>query len=443
MKKLFLSLLSRERIAGGALILALLQVSASIVGFFRDQAFSIMFPLDSDPIGVASVYIAAFRPSDLLFQITVMSCLSVVLVPFLSAHIAHERRRDINELLSSTLVFFGFLFGSLALVLAIFFEQIAPYFVSFQGQSLSLYIFYGRIALLTNFLFVFGATLGQLLIAEQRYWMYGLTPVIWGLSTVLGTYFLTPLLGQIGPMLGTLIGTILYVVFRYIAAARMGFRLHLQGGVLHADLREMGWLIIPRMMALGALQLQLLLLDRFASGLGTEAVAVNQFARNFESLLPGIVGISLAQAAFSPLSQSAAKGEREKFVGQLKRGVLYNLALSVPGAFALALLAGVGAWLMHLSPPVSDVFITALWIYALAVPFECVNHMLLRSFYARKNTAYPAVSSVLSCIVAVSAAAYFVPTYGVYALALAFVVSQIVQTSFLGVSIGKLVRTTV
>lgn len=435
------SLLSRERIAGGALVLAALQLLASVVGFFRDQAFSIMFPLHEDPIGVASVYIAAFRPSDLLFQITVMSCLSVILVPFLSSHLAHKRDDEVSTLLTSTMMVFGILFGVGALVLAVIFEQVAPFFVKFEGESLRLYVQYGRIALLTNFLFVFGNALGQYLIAEQRYWIYGLTPIIWGMSTVAGTYLLTPLIGPLGPIIGTLIGTTLYLIIRFASALDLGYRLRLPRGFFHADLLHMGWLIIPRMCALGALQLQLLLLDRLASGLGTDAVAINQFARNFESLIPGIVGISLAQAAFSPLSQSAALGEFRKFIGQLKRGVLYNTALSIPGAIALALLAGVGAWLIRLGPETVPFFVTALGIYAIAVPFECVNHMMLRSFYAMKNTTLPAVSSVLSLLVAVPVASYFIDSLGVYSLAIAFVGSQIVQTAFLGIALPRAVRT--
>jgi putative peptidoglycan lipid II flippase len=435
MKRHLTAILSRERIAGGALVLALLQVSASVVGFLRDQAFSIMFPIDQDPIGVASVYIAAFRPSDLLFQVTVMSCLSVVLVPFLSGHIAHKRREDVYALLSSTMVIFGLLFGLIALIAAIFFHALAPLFVAFEGETLELYIRYGRIALFTNFLFVFGSALGQLLIAEQRYWIYGLTPVVWGLSTVLGIYLLTPMIGNDGPMVGTVIGTLFYVALRFSAAKKLGYQVVLPRFGLHSDLSSMGLLIVPRMLALGATQLQFLLLDTVASGMGTEFIALNQFARNFESLIPGIVGISLAQAAFSPLSQSAAKGDRLVFLGQLKRSMALSTALSLPGAVALVALAGVGAWLIRLSPEITPLFITCLTVYAVAIPFECANHTLLRSFYAVKNTAFPAFSSVLSCIAAVGVGYSFAVAYGVIALAFAYVAAQITQSLVLALLI--------
>lgn len=443
MKKVIRSLLSRERIAGGALVLAILQVLASVVGFFRDQAFSIMFPLHTDPLGVASVYIAAFRPSDLLFQITVMSSLSVVLVPFLASHLAHGRKEEIDKLLSSTMLVFGVVFGIAALVLAIIFPTIAPSLTQFTGESLDLYIRFGQIALLTNFLFVFGNALGQYLIAVQRYWVYGITPIVWGLSTVAGTYLLTPIIGPLGPIIGTLIGTALYLLIRFWGIVRLGFRLRLPATILHGDLREMGWLILPRMVALGALQIQLLVLDNLASGLSTNAVAINQFARNFESLIPGIIGISLAQAAFSPLSQSAALGSRDKFLAQLKRGILYNLGLSIPGALALALMAGVGAWVIRLDAETAPVFVAALTIYAVAVPFESINHMMLRSFYALKNTTLPAIGSALSCIVAIGIGFYSLQAMGIYALVLAFVGAQVVQTAFLTFALRRALSTSV
>lgn len=441
MLKLLKSLVSQGRIAGGAMVLAVTGLLASVFGFLRDQAFSIMFPLDRDPLGVASVYIAAFRPSDLLFQLFVMSCLSVVVVPFLAGHLAHKRKQEMDRLLSSTLIVFGALFGIIALVMFFLFPVLAPGMVKFQGESLALYIRFGRIALLTNFLFVFGNALGQYLITVQRYWVYGITPIVWALGTILGTYFLSPVIGPVGPITGTVIGTAVYVLWRAIAAVCCGFRFRAEkDGLLHSELRQMGWLVIPRMAALGALQLQLLFLDRLASGLGKQMVALNQFASNFESVIPGIVGIAIAQSAFSLLSQSAALRDTQRLREHIRKGMIINLALAIPGAVALALLSGVAAWLMRLDVPVSSMFISALLIYCLAVPFESSNHIILRSFYALKNTGLPALSSALSCLLAVTTGTLLLTTLGVYALAVAYVVGQVSQTVFLGTALWFHVR---
>ncbi len=428
LRNFFSAHLAQKRLAGGALVLAITQFAASLAGFFRDQAFSITFPLEQDPIGIASIYIASFRLSDLLFQMFVMSSLSVVLVPFLAYHLASEREDEMNKITTSLFVLFGIVFGCVALLLAIFFPIIAPLLVQYEGEALNLYVSFGRMALFTNFLFVFGNTLGQYLIARQRYWIYGITPVLWAAGTIFGIYVLTPHLGVMGPMTGTILGTVLYLAIRLGGAMWAGLRFHLpKGGIIHPELKEMGWLVLPRMAALGLLQLQLLLFDTIGSGLGTEAVAVNAFARNFQSVVVGVAGIALAQSAFSLLSQSAAKREYHRFASYVKKGVLFNILLTVPAALGLAALSFIPAWMLHLEGPVRSAFILSLALYCISIPFESINHLLLRAFSSLKDTLTPAFGTMVALMTGIGAAYALSQTYGLAALPVGFAVGQIAQ----------------
>jgi peptidoglycan biosynthesis protein MviN/MurJ (putative lipid II flippase) len=202
----------------------------------------------------------------------------------------------------------------------------------------------------------------------------------------------------------------------------------------------MGILIVPRMIALGAIQIQLLALDYFATGLGSATVAINNFARNFESVIPGIIGISLAQASFSLMSQSAAAKNFTLFRTYIIRCSFYSLALSLPAACVLAASTGIAAWLMHLSGSSMTTFKYALIIYAIAVPFDSINHLFLRSFYSLKNTFSPALCSTINTAVAITAAVVLLPKYGSFSLAIAFVVSQCTQSILLGGALAMDVR---
>src|SRR5690606_36178995 len=121
-----------------------------------------------------------------------------------------------NGLLNGVTGIAACVFGVIAVLLAFFFPRIAPYLVQFEGESLELYITFGRLALLTNFLFVFGNAFGQYLITIQRYWVYGLTPVLYTAGTIVGTVWLSgpEQFGQLGPMVGTLGGAVVYVLVR-------------------------------------------------------------------------------------------------------------------------------------------------------------------------------------------------------------------------------------
>ncbi len=425
----------QHRLLGGAIVLALTGFSASFVGLIRDNLLARTFP----GLGVVDVYLAAFRPSDLLFQVCIMSALGTVFVPMLAGHKAHGRQDQMWQVLGGAMAVGGMVFGGLALVLGLGFGWIAPYLVHFTGEQLELYIHFGRLALLTNFLFVFGNAFGQALITEQKYWVYGLTPVLYTLGTIVGTLFLTPHFGVYGPMLGTVLGAVVYVLCRAFIVIKMGFRMPKK--LWHADLQHMGILMLPRMFALGALQIQLLLFDTIASGLDTGSLTINAYSRNFQSVVVGVIGIALAQSAYSLLGQAAAKGEMNRFRTYVEKGMGMMLLLTVPAALVLMLIAPIAAYLVHLHTSAwYPAFRMSLILYAISIPFESSSHLLLRSFYSVKNTLIPAVLGVVSGAVAVSIAWYFVGSYGVFALPLGYAVGQIVQASGLGLLLSRNIR---
>lgn len=428
-----LSLFSQHRIIGGALVLACTQFGASLMGLIRDRVLASTFP----ELGVVDVYIAAFRPSDLLFQMCIMAGFSVAVVPLLAKYKADEKKEEMSKFLSGVIAIAALVFGCFALILAFAFPWIAPYLVGFEGESLALYIKFGRLALITNFLFVFGNAFGQYLITVQKYWIYGLTPIIYTLGTILGTLYLTGEYGAFGPMLGTVGGAVVYVIFRFVGVSYAGFKP--VKGMWHPDLSEMGRLMYPRMLALGALQMQLLLFDTVASGLEAGSVTINAYARNFQSVAVGIAGIALAQSAYSLLSQAAAKGETKRYWIYLRKGVLILLFLTIPGAIALVLITPIAAKLVNLTH-VLPVFSTCLLLYAISIPFESINHLLLRAFYATKHTVTPAIFSVINGLIAIGTAWYFAPQYGVYSLALGFTMGQVVQLIGLGCLLPRRVR---
>lgn len=407
-------------------MLALTQAGASVAGLVRDSILNRTFPR----LGTVDVYIAAFRPSDLLFQITIMSGIATVLLPLLARHIAKGERGEASELLSSVLGLGSLLFGSLALLLAIFFPMIAPRFVGFSGEQLELYITFGRLALLTNFLFVSGNALGQYLNVRKRYWIYGLTPILYTVGTILGTLFLTPLYGALGPMLGTVGGGVVYVLLRFIGAIHAGFKPRVR--VWHRDIATMGWLMLPRMLALAALQMQLLLFDSALSHLPSGSVTLNSNARNFESFVVGVIGIALAQSAFAHLSESAAASDMHRFRIYIKKGVFWVLVLTIPASIILYALTPIAAWLVHLTQ-VQMLFGSMLLWYCMAIPFESLNHLYLRAFYSLHRTATPAVFSVVNGAVAIAIAWSVTPVIGIIAIPIGFLAGQ--GISFVGLAL--------
>ncbi len=425
MKRL-LSAFHQHRLLGGAFSLALTQAAASVAGLVRDRLLNQTFP----GLDTVDVYIASFRPSDLLFQIAIMSGIATVLLPMLARHTAKGQDKDASDLLSSVMFIGSLVFGILALALALLFPYIAPLLVGFQGESLQLYILFGRLALITNFLFVFGNALGQYLNVKKKYWIYGLTPILYTVGTIAGTVFLTPQYGAMGPMLGTLAGAFIYAVIRFIGAISTGYNPSLRWW--HPDLSKIGWLMVPRMLALAALQLQLLLFDTVASNMPAGSVTINSNARNFESFVVGVIGIALAQSAFAHLSEAAAHKEWSRFWLYMQKGIFWTIALTIPASVILVLATPIAESLVHLRD-VHAVFSLALLFYAFSIPFESLNHLYLRAFYSLHITGTPAVFSVLNGCIAIAVAWIASPYLGIAAIPVGFLAGQ--GISFVGLAV--------
>lgn len=427
-------LVNQERILGGAIALAITQLGASIVGLVRDRALTTTFP----GLRTVDVYIASFRVSDLLFQMFIMAGFSVALVPLLSKYKASKDLAKMSTLLSGIMNTAAIFFACISGILAVAFPYIAPWLTNFTGADLELYITYGRLALLSNFLFVFGNAFGQYLITIQRYWIYGITPIIYTLGTISGTLWLSSpdTFGQLGPMVGTLIGGILYVLIRLLGVLHSGLRLHTH--IWHEDTVDIIWLMLPRTFALGTLQLQLLLFDKVASGIGAGAVTINAYARNFQSVAVGIAGIALAQSAFSLLSQAYAQKEFARFWIYIRKSSNLIAIITIPGAIALVLLAPVAASIVGVSSKL-ELFSMCILIYAVSIPFESLNHLLLRGYYSAKVSVIPAIISVINGGIAIASAWVFTKYIGIYALPLGFTIGQILQSIGLYVLLPKYV----
>ncbi len=426
--------LKEHRLAGGVAVLAATQFAASVAGLLRDRILNSIF---SNNLAVVDAYLSAFRPSDLLFQACIMSAMGTVLVPVLAGYHAKDNGKEMGRLLSGATGMAALVFGAISLVLAITFPWIAPLLVQFKGETLELYVSFGRLALLVNFFFVFGNSLGQYLITVQKYWIYGITPILYTAGTIAGALWLTPIVGPYGPMYGTIIGVVIYVLYRLYGVLRTGASL--KPVLWHPDLPEMAILMLPRVLAFGAFQLQLLFLDRLASGFPEGAVTINNNTRNFQSVLVGVVGIAIAQAVYSILSQAAAKNNADRFRKYYRQGIFLCLLLTIPGAVVLVALSPVAAYLVHLSDYL-QVFTIFLAIYAVSIPFESITHLQYRAFYAMKETLTPAAMGVIGGVAAIGVSYLLSPRLGVYGIPLGFTVGEIVQATGLAVLLPARMR---
>lgn len=117
------------------------------------------------------------------------------------------------------------------------------------------------------------------------------------------------------------------------------------------------------------------------------------------------------------------------------------VGLTIPAAVVLVLSTPIAASLVNLEA-VYGAFAAALLVYAFSIPFESLNHLVLRSYYALHVTALPAIMSVLNGGLAIATAWILVPMLGVQAIPAGFLVGQVVSLLGLIVCLPFVIRRT-
>ncbi len=424
----------------GATTLTVLTFISNVLGLGRDMLFSRTLGASR----LLDVYNATFVIPDILLNVFIAGALTAAFVPVFSHLRAHGEDAE-SERVATTM--FAAAPGAMACIGIVAFiampvlaHLVAP---GFSADEIALLIRMSRLMLLSPILFALSNTLGGVLVSLDRFIAYGLSPILYNLG-IIGGVFLLPFFGPYGLVIGTLIGAALHLVVRIIALVYSRFRLRGPVQLANPNFRQILKLMIPRMAGQPIEQLTFSLFTNLASTLTVGSIAIVNFARNFESMPISVIGISFSMAVFASLSRKAALREREGFLHHLKETAKPLLMLSIAstlvyvvfGQFIIRILLGGGKF------GAADVHRTAvlLAIFALAIPAENAIHLLVRAFYALKDTWTPILINIPGLVLIWVLSVALIPMLNVNALGVAYATSLSVQALILFILLRRKLR---
>lgn len=427
----------------GAALLSVLIFGSYLMGLARDRIFARTFGAGSD----LDAYNAAFVLPELLFDVLVEAGLAAPFIPiFLRLRSADAGvQREADRFARTVLTAGVAIMGAASVVLLVFAEAtvdlIAP---GFAGAQRDLYVGLFRVMLVTQVLFAASLTLGQVLLAEQRFFWYGIAPLLYNAGIIIGTLAFSPSLGIFGPAIGAVIGAAIHLGSRFIGLRRSAFRIGFDWRVRTAEMREFVRLVLPKAVSQPVEPITFLFFTNVASGLAAGSLSVFNYARNFQSVPVSLVGVAFALAVFPALSRAHAEGDRARFLRLLGRNLLSISALTVTaalvmvvvGELAIDILLGGGAF------GAEEVALTAavLSAFALSVPFESVSHLLSRAIYATRHTLLQVLASLAGFGMTVVATLALLEPMGIIALPIGFAIGQAGKTALLGVALAVRLR---
>ena len=258
------------------------------MGLVRDRIFARTFGAGTD----LDAYNAAFVLPELLLDVLVEAGLAAPFIPIFLQLRAQDDGSEGDRFARTILTAAVGVMGAAAILMFVAAEAttslIAPGFV---GEQRDLYVSLFRVMLVTPILFAASLTLGQVLLAEQRFFWYGLAPLLYNAGIIAGTVVFSDRFGIFGPAIGAVIGAVVHLASRFVGLRGSRFRIGLGWSGRTSPVREFVRLMLPKMASHPVEPITFLFFTSVASTLAAGSVTAISFARNFQSVPVSLVGV--------------------------------------------------------------------------------------------------------------------------------------------------------
>lgn len=413
MVKKFFSFLGREvnGLHEAAFLLGFFAIASQVLGLLRDRLLAGEFGAGT----ALDLYYAAFRVPDFLF-VTIASLVSAsVLIPFLNER-WNKSPEEGKKFIDTVFSVFGV--GMVAVCALAFFLMpfLIPFlFPGFGAESLQKeLVLFSRVLLLSPLLLGLSSFFGSITQLHSRFFLYALSPVLYNLGIILGVVFLSPLYGILGVVIGVAGGAFLHLFIQIPFIVSHGFFPRFIWPQFGA-VRDVVFTSLPRTIALSSHELAEFFLISFASLMAAGSISVFNLSFNLASVPLSVIGVSYSLAAFPTLTRYFSSGNMEKFIEHLSTSLRHVIFLSMPVVVAFIVLraqivrvilgSGEFSW--------SDTRLTAaaLALFVLSLIPQSLMLIFTRARYSTGNTRSPLIINVsaaaLTIILAVFLARIF------------------------------------
>lgn len=229
---------------------------------------------------------------------------------------------------------------------------------------------------------------------------------------------------------GVLVGGLLQLLIPWRALRKEGWRTALDPKSSD-QLKQILRLMAPGVIGTAIYQINFLVSRLLAFSLDEASVTVLTLANRIMEVPQGIFTVSVSTVVFPLISTYAARGDMTSFAGAYWRGMRLILAVTIPGAVGLALLATpiIRSAFQWGAFTADDTAITApiLAIYAFGLPFYSVVTQTIRGLYALKDTVTPVRAAGVAFVINLVASIVLMRWIGTAGLAWAGNIAIIVQ----------------
>jgi putative peptidoglycan lipid II flippase len=206
-------------------------------------------------------------------------------------------------------------------------------------------------------------------------------------------------MGIYGLAWGAVLGALLHLVVQIPAILRLPGRQYFPTlGLQMAAVREVGRLIAPRLIGVGAVQINFVVNTILATGMPEGSLTALKNAWVIMAMPQVVIAQAIAIAALPTFSSQAARGEIDEMRSSLSATLRGVVLLALPASLGLILLRVPLIQLLYqrgeFDASSTQLVALALLCYAVGLVGHSVVEIISRSFYALHNTLTPVLVSV-------------------------------------------------
>lgn len=390
------------------------------------------------------VYYVSFDIPDFIFNLLVVGAVASAFIP---VFIEYQARRGgeewnlANNFLNILIAIMAVMAGVIFLFTPWLISIIAP---GFDPAKKDLAVLFTRVMLFSPIIFAISVVVGSILQVFHRFLAYALAPIMYNLGIIFGAIFLVPKFGPLGLAEGVVLGALFHLAIQLPALRGIGFKWKKVWHWGDVGMKKILKLMVPRTIGVALFQINLIIIDAFSSKISAGSVTVVNLANNFQYLPISLVGISTAVASFPTLSRQALEEDKTAFVERINKTLRQILFVILPTSFLMVYLRTdlirvvLGSGLF--GPRDVEMTGNILGFLMLGVFAQSIIPLLARSFYAMQNTRVPVMASISGVVANIFLAWYFLPSFGIFALPLAFSLAGILNALILLASLKYDIR---
>lgn len=426
-----------HRVMVQALFMAFGTLTSRVLGLVRESLLAALFGRT-----VTDAWYVAFRLPNIFRRLFGEGSLSVSFIPvFVETKVGPGGELETRKLVNGFYTLFFLVLAVLTALGVIFPEALLRFLLDEQYLAMpgkfELTVMMSRVMFAYIFLVCTYAYFMAILQGLGRFGWAALAPTFFNVCMILSTLIPSEWTAWPGQALawGVIVGGMVQAAVLIPSLRSQGYFPKFSTQIWSPAIRKVFVSMGPGLLGMGLLQITTLVNLRFASQLGEGPISYINLADRLLELPLALVSVSIGSALLPTLSKMWAEKNARQMVETSNYYLRLNLYVCLPAAIGLYVLAEPIVELLFQRGrfDLSESLQTAgvVRVYSFLVVTTSLVRVFLPSYYAIKNTWFPALVSALCLVLHVFLAPVLMERYGLYGLNASTAVSSGLNILFL------------